>query len=106
MSRIDIETKLKLREMGVTTLLDAFDAQDDVLTLGLAFEEKIKLTVDDAHSAFTQTRVEGLICRANPRYPNADLLRLDLVDERGLNRSMIAGLGTCSFIDRQQNVVS
>ncbi len=39
MSRIDIETKRKLREMGVTTLLDAFDAQDDVLTLGLPFEE-------------------------------------------------------------------
>jgi len=34
MSRIDIETKRKLREMGVATLLDAFDA----LALGLAFE--------------------------------------------------------------------
>ena len=79
MSRLDIETKRKLREMGVTTLLDAFDAQDDVLTLGLAFEEKIKLAVDDAHSVFTQTKVEGLIRRANLRYPNADLRRLDLV---------------------------
>lgn len=49
MSRIDIETKRKLREMGVATLLDAFEAQDDTLTLGLAFEEKIKLAVDDAH---------------------------------------------------------
>ncbi|GEP27628.1 hypothetical protein CLE01_22260 [Cryobacterium levicorallinum] len=105
MSRIDIETKRKLREMGVATLLDAFDAQDNTLTLGLAFEEKIKLAVDDAHSAFTQTKVEGLIRRANLRYPNADLRRLDLVEERGLDRSVIAGLGTCSFIDRQQNVV-
>ena len=61
MSRIDIETKRKLREMGVATLLDAFDAQDDTLTLGLAFEEKIKLAVDDGHSVFTQTKVEGLI---------------------------------------------
>lgn len=40
-SRIDIETKRKLREMGVATLLDAFDVQDDTLSLGLAFEEKI-----------------------------------------------------------------
>nr|WP_304505862.1 ATP-binding protein [Cryobacterium sp. 1639] len=91
--------------MGVTTLLDAFDAQDDTLTLGLAFEERVKLAVDDAHSVFTQTKVEGLIRRANLRYPNADLRRLDLVEERGLDRSMLAGLGTCSFIDRQQNVV-
>ncbi|MET3768806.1 hypothetical protein ABIB15_001490 [Marisediminicola sp. UYEF4] len=37
MSRLDIETKRKLREMGVTTLLDAFDAQDDFLTLGAGF---------------------------------------------------------------------
>jgi hypothetical protein len=58
-SRLDIETKRKLREMGVTTLLDAFDAQDDVLTLGLAFEEKIKLAVDDAHSVFTKPRLRG-----------------------------------------------
>lgn len=54
---------------------------------------------------FTQTKVEGLIRRANLHYPNADLRRLHLVVERGLDRSMIAGLGTCSFIDRQQNVV-
>ena len=105
MSRIDIETKRKLREMGVATLLDAFEAQDDTLTLGLAFEEKVKIAVDDAHAAFTQTKVEGLIRRANLRYPNADLRRLDLVEERGLDSSVIAGLGTCSFIDRKQNVV-
>jgi DNA replication protein DnaC len=36
-------------------------------------------------------------------YPDANLRRLDLVDERGLNR--ITQLGTCSFIERQQNVV-
>ncbi|WP_277871840.1 hypothetical protein [Cryobacterium ruanii] len=77
-------TKRNLREMGVTTLLDAFDAQDDVLTLGLAFEEKIKLAIDEAHSAFTQTKVEGLIRRANLRYPNADLRRLDLVKSAAL----------------------
>ena len=57
-------------------MLDAFDAQDDTLKLGLAFEEKIKLAVDDAHSVFTQTNVGGLIRRANRRYPNADLRRL------------------------------
>lgn len=105
MSQIDVETKRKLREMGVTVLLDAFDAQDDALTLGLPFGERIKLAVDDAHAAFTQTKVQGLIRRAHLRYPNADLRRLDLLEERGLDRSVIAGLGTCAFVDRQQNVV-
>lgn len=35
MSRLDTETKRKLREMGVTSLVDAFEIQDDTLTLGM-----------------------------------------------------------------------
>ena len=80
MSRLDAETKRKLREMGVPALIDAFDVQDDTLTMGLVFEERIKLTVDDAHAAFTHSKVEGLIRRAGLRYPNADLRRVDLLE--------------------------
>ena len=105
MSRIDSETKRKLREMGVASLVDALDAQDDTLTLGMVFEERIKLVVDDAHAAFSHSKVEGLIRRAGIRYPTADLRRLDLIEQRGLDRGVIAQLGTCQFITRQQNVV-
>jgi len=104
-SRIDSESKRKLREMGVSVLLDAFEAQDDTLTLGMAFEERVKLAVDDAHAAFTQSKVEGLIRRAGLRYPDADLRRVDLIEQRGLDRGVLAQLGTCSFITQQQNVV-
>ena len=105
MSRLDSETKRKLREMGVSSLVDAFEVQDDTLTLGMVFEERIKLAVDDAHATFTHAKVEGLIRRAGLRYPNADLRRLDLIEQRGLDRGVIAQLGTCAFITRQQNVV-
>jgi len=105
MSRLDGETKRKLREMGATSLLDAFDAQDDTLTLGMAFEERVQLAVDDAHATFTHSKVEGLIRRAGLRYPDADLRRVDMVEQRGLDRGVLAQLGTCSFITRQQNVV-
>jgi DNA replication protein DnaC len=105
MSRIDTETKRKLREMGATALLEALEAQDETLVMGLGFEDKIRLAVDEAHSTFTHAKVEGLIRRAGLRYPNADLRRLDLLTERGLDQGVIAQLGTCSFIDRQQNVV-
>ena len=37
MSRLDTETKRKLREMGVPALVDATDIQDDTLTLGTTF---------------------------------------------------------------------
>lgn len=105
MSRIDTETKRKLREMGVAALVDAFDIQDDTLTLGMVFEERVKLAVDDAHATFTHAKVEGLIRRAGLRYPNADLRRVDLLEQRGLDRGVIAQLGTCQFISRQMNVV-
>ena len=91
--------------MGVASLVDALDVQDDTLALGMVFEERVKLAVDDAHATFTHAKVEGLIRRAGLRYPNADLRRLDLVEQRGLDRGVIAQLGTCAFITRQQNVV-
>ncbi|MGP9582705.1 ATP-binding protein, partial [Brachybacterium sp. AOP35-5H-19] len=105
MTAIDIETKRKLREMGATALLDAIDAQDETHVLGMSFEDRLQLVVDEAHSTFNQGKVEGLIRRAGLRYPGADLRRLDLVEERGLDRNVIAQLATCSFIQRQQNVV-
>ena len=95
MSRIDTESKRKLREMGAATLVDALQAQDDALTMGMAFEERIKLAVDDAHAAFTHAKVDGLIRRAGLRYPDADLRSLDLIEARGLDRGVIAQLGTC-----------
>ncbi|WP_182357226.1 ATP-binding protein [Tomitella gaofuii] len=105
MTAIDIETKRKLREMGAATLLDALDAQDEAHVLGMSFADRFQLVVDEAHSAFNHSKVEGLIRRAGLRYPGADLRRLDLVEQRGLDRNVLAQLATCSFIARQQNVV-
>ena len=60
MSIIDTETKRKLREMGVTALADAFEAQDDLLVGGMPFAERISLIVDDAHASFTSQKIDGL----------------------------------------------
>ncbi|SMY02724.1 ATP-binding protein, partial [Brevibacterium aurantiacum] len=105
MTSIDTETKRKLREMGAVALLEALEAQDEDLTMGMSFDERLRLVVDEAHSVFNHAKIEGLIRRAGLRYPAADLRQLDRVDERGLDRNVIAQLGTCSFIERGQNVV-
>ena len=105
MTTLDAETKRKLREMGVSSLLDAFEGQDDTLTTAMAFEERVQLAVDDAHASFTNAKVEGLIRRAGLRYPNADLRRIDHAEQRGLDRGVLAQLGTCTFVQRRQNVV-
>jgi DNA replication protein DnaC len=105
MSRLDGETKRKLREMNAGELLEAIDRQDEILSIGMPFEERVRLVVDDADSTFTHSKVEGLIRWAGLRYPNADLRRIDLLDKRSLNRELLTQLGTCSFVARQQNVV-
>lgn len=91
--------------MGAGDLLSALEAQDDTLTIGLPFAERVRLAVDDAHTTFNDTKITGLVRRAGLRYPDADLRRLDLVEERGLDRSIIAELSTCSFVTAQRNVV-
>lgn len=99
------ETKRKLRDMQATDILAAIQAQDPVLTTGLSFEQRIELIVDDAYSAFVNTKVKGLIRRAALRYPQADLRRLDLLDERGIDRATIASLASGRFIDHHTNIV-
>lgn len=105
MSVIDIETKTKLREMGAGELAVALEAQDDQLAASLAFGERIRLAVDDAYTGYTEAKVSGLLKRAGLRYPSADLRSLDLVEQRGLDRSVIAELATCSFVTANRNIV-
>jgi hypothetical protein len=87
MSRLDTETKRKLREMNAGELLEAIDTQDETLSISLPFEDRLRLVVDDAYASFTHAKVTGLIRRAGLRYPNADLRRIDLLDERGLDQA-------------------
>ena len=61
MSGIDVETKRKLREMGAAPLLEAIEAQDETLTLGMGFEDRLRLVVDEAHSTFNHAKVEWLL---------------------------------------------
>jgi len=56
--------------------VDALETEDDALTLGISFEERVKLAVDYAHATFTLSKVEGMIRRSRLRYPNTDLRRL------------------------------
>lgn len=102
---IDSETKRKLRDMGAGDLLAALEAQDDDACAGLSFAERLQAAVDEAHSQFVTSKVSNLTRRANLRYPDADVRRLALAEERGLDRVKIAELSTCGFAERGANVV-
>jgi len=87
-----METKRKLRDMGATTILEAIASQDDALVMGMGFEQRMSLIVDEAYSSFSHNKVEGLIRRAGLRYPEADLRRIDMVEQRGLNHELLVSL--------------
>ena len=105
MSTLDMETKRKLRDMGATTILEAIASQDDALVMGMGFEQRMSLIVDEAYSSFSHNKVEGLIRRAGLRYPEADLRRIDMVEQRGLNHELLVSLATCGFIERHWGVM-
>ena len=105
MSTLDLETKRELHDMGATTKLDAIASQGEDLVLGVGFEQRMSLIVDEAYFFFSHNNVEGFIRRAGLRYPEADLRRFDMVEQRGLNQELLVSLATCGFIDRHQNVV-
>lgn len=91
--------------MNATDMPQAIETQDETLGMGLTFEARVRLIVDEAHSAFSTSQVGVLIRRAKLRYPNADLRQMDLIEERGQNRNTLTAIGSCDFIEQNQNVV-
>lgn len=77
----------------------------DIITVGLPFAKRLKPAADDAQASFTGQKITALIRRAALRYPEAELRRLDLIEERGIDRGVIANLATFAFIARCENVV-
>ena len=99
------ETRRKLREMGANDLANAFLAQDDDIFIGMPCAERLQVAVDEAYSTFITQKVVSLVSRARLRYPDADMRSLDYDEKRGLDRTMIAELSSCTYIDRATNVV-
>ena len=102
---IDAQTKTKLHDMGAGALADAIDAQDETACTGMTFAERLQAAVDEAHSQFVTSKVANLTKRARLRYPEADVRRLEHIEERKLSRTAIAELATCGFAERCDNLV-
>ena len=91
--------------MNAGELLEAIDAQDETLSIGLPFEDHVRLAVDDVYSSFMDSTVAGLVRRAGLRYPNADRRRTDLLDECDPEPAAPGPARHLPFVGRQQNAV-
>ena len=74
---LDIESRHKLRDMGANHLLEALEAQDDVVCMGLTFAERLQMAVDEAYSDYMNKTVASLIKKAKLRIPQADVRTID-----------------------------
>ncbi|HJG41552.1 ATP-binding protein [Bifidobacterium pullorum] len=102
---IDEQTRRKLRLMGADHLLDALERQDERACAGMTTGERVALAVDDAYNVWADRKITAMAKRAKPRYPQADLRTLDLIDERGLDRNRINQLQSCAFITQRLNIL-
>ena len=101
----DTETKRKPREMNARDLPDAFERLDEQAAVPLSRTEVIRLAVDSAHSGHMDAKIQRLVKRAGPRYPQADPRTIDLVGERRPDGNAIASPDAGNYPGQRLNVV-
>jgi len=102
---INEETRRKLREMGLESMITAIDFQDtDTAYFSLPFDERIKLVVDYTYQEKYNDKVKRLFKQAKFRIPSAELNDI-YYPERGLDRPLLLELGTCQFIRNNSSII-
>jgi DNA replication protein DnaC len=103
---ISDETRRKLREMQLESMIEALDNQETNRDsyLGMSFDDRLNLLIDECYTAKNNDRAKRLMRCAKLRYPNANINTI-YYEGGGLNRNAILGLGSCSFITSRTNLI-
>lgn len=65
---------------------------------------RVGVTLCILHGGCTDAKIQRLVKRAGPRSPQADPRTIDLAEERGLDRGVIAGLDTGDYAGQRLNI--
>ena len=100
-----IQTAAQLRALHLTAFAQAFELQLQQPKLNdIPFDERVALLVDAEMTARQSRKLSRLVRTA--QFPDsASLEDLDARAGRGLDKSLVAMLGSCSWIQRQQNLL-
>lgn len=102
---IDEETRRKLREMGMSEMVDALDLQEaDRTCMSMPFDERVRMMVDHAHEAKRASSVKRLTQRARLRFPDAEPGEM-IHEGRGIDGVLVREALTCQFMGRSANVI-
>lgn len=99
-------TVAKLRELKLSAMASNFQRQlTDTAMSELTFEERIGLLVDAEWVSRRSNRLTRLIRAAGYAFPNACLEDIEYHADRGLDKALIARLGTCNYIREHHNLI-
>jgi len=96
----------KLRSMRLNAMADTWQEQQrstDIATL--SFDERLGLLVDAQYMHRENRRLARRLNEAKLRHSQACIEDFDSVEKRGLSRSLVQKLATCSWIAEHLNVV-
>lgn len=95
----------RMNAMKLTSLAEAFHRQLASTEFStLAFEERVGIMIDAEYAAREQRKLTRRLQCARLRQP-ASLEDVDWQAHRGLDRSVVASLGSCGWIREHQNLL-
>lgn len=96
----------KLNELRLTIMAEAWQQQQRDPKVGaLSFDERFALLVDAEHQARDNRRLTRLLKDAQLRIPQACIEDVETSAARGIEKSMLRQLGSCSWVTEHLNVL-
>jgi len=96
----------KLHELRLAIMAEAWLQQQKDAKIGaLSFDERFALIVDAEHQARDNRRLTRLLKDAQLRIPQACVEDVAAAPARGLEKSMLRQLGSCSWVAEHLNVL-
>lgn len=102
---INDETKRKLRELNLSELVTAMEAQQkDIHSTSLSFDERMQRIVDYLYQEKYNGRIQRLMKLSKFRLPKAEVNDI-YYSNRGIDKELIQELSTCQFIGSNSNII-
>ena len=102
---LDNNTISKLHEMRLSVMAQSFDEQiKNGCFAEMSFEERFGMIVDSEWSARKSNRLTRLIQKANYSIPDACIENIEYHPDRKLDKTQIARLSTCAYIEENHNL--
>lgn len=95
----------KLIEMRLTSMVDAFRVQEEVLSMKeISFEDRFGLLVDMEYTNRKNNRLKRLIKYAEFDQPSVSVANIDYTLGCNLNRDRVKRLASCEYIADYRNI--